>query len=666
MNKFCSSSLILCIGLGVGLSSVTAEPLTDLTELGEQCGNHDASKSSREATGHALLQSSKSVKQVSVSGSSQAQAVDNLDMMTVEHLELAKLSVDLSEEQVKQMLDLARSMRKNNKDPYNGHGFNQRSTQLNQLAENATQPVHSLSGPDDPDMIKSHLGDIPPTLPDSFRDHTEEQHDRTHDLAKFIVVPLSSVFFVVYNLNTWMEKYEITAIPESGIVIALGIILGFFMKKYSSMDFFEDDEAWAELNSWMLNLMLLPVIIFASGWTLRRQDFFSQFPYILLFAVGGTAISTSIVAGLINWTGTMGYHSVLGWRTAFCYASLISATDPVATLSTYSKLKVQPLLNIMVFGESTINDAVAIVLFKVFNADVNFVDPATGAPLMIGVPLLYNVLYGVFKGFLGSLILGVLLGMLYTLIARACDMRQNKKGQILVIFVSCYLTYAIAESVHLSGIIAEIFCSLVMGVYMRPHLSSDGCALATFFMEEVAALADSAVFLLVGVSVTQLTTKGWYIGLWIMLFCLIGRFCATVPIALFVNFLKASKGTMLGIEKEGWNLLSASHIFMMWHGGLRGGIALALAWELGKWVDVAEGPGTRKALQTATFLVIVAFLAVFGGSTSFALKRLGIPMGTDEPEDTLSKTETSGTVHGFLGHLDEKILTPMLIGDESK
>lgn len=649
MNNFCSTPLILCVCLGVSCTSVGADSLIDVAEPGEQCESYDAC--SREAVGHALLQSSRSVKQVSASGSSQSVGADadNFD-------ELAQLSRDLSAEQMKQMLDLARSMRNDSKDLHDGHA--QRSTQLNMLVVNATQPLSD----DDAPLIASHKpGEVEPTLPVE-----EEQEDRTHDLAKFIVMPLSGVFFIMYNLQTFMEKYEITAIPESGILIALGICLGFFMKKYASLSFFEDDEAWAELNSWMLNLMFLPVIIFASGWTLRRQDFFSQFPYILLFAVGGTAISTSVVAGLLHLTGTYGYHNVLGWRTAFAYASLISATDPVATLSTYSKLKVQPLLNIMVFGESTINDAVAIVLFKVFNADSNFVDPATGAPLMIGAPLLYNVLFGVFKGFLGSLILGVLLGMAYTLIARACDMRQNKKGQILVIFVSCYLTYAIAESIHLSGIIAEIFCSLVMGVYMRPHLSHDGCEMATFFMEEMSVLADSAVFLLVGVSVTQLTTKGWYIGLWIMLFCLIGRFCATVPIALFVNALKASKGALMGTDREGWHLLSASHIFMMWHGGLRGGIALALAWELGKWVDVVEGPGTRKALQTATFLVIVAFLAVFGGSTSFCLDKLGIPCGKDEAEDTLYQTEGSGVVHEWLRRFDDKVLAPMLVGEESK
>jgi len=245
-------------------------------------------------------------------------------------------------------------------------------------------------------------------------------------------------------------------------------------------------------------------------------------------------------------------------------------------------------------------------------------------------------------------------------------MRQNKKGQILVIFVSCYLTYGLAETVHLSGIIAEIFCSLVMGVYMRPHLSNEGVVLTTFFVKQIAALADSAVFLLVGVSAAQLTPHGWKFALMVGLYCLVARFVATVPTAYFVNALKAARGMAAGQEQEDWNLLEPRHIFMMWHGGLRGGIALALAWELGPWVDLVEGkPGFTNSLRTATFLIIIVFLVVFGGSTAAFLKYLEIPMGEDYPENLLSKTEFShGGVRSILADLDKRIFTPILIGHD--
>ena len=77
---------------------------------------------------------------------------------------------------------------------------------------------------------------------------------------------------------------------------------------------------------------------------------------------------------------------------------------------------------------------------------------------------------------------------------------------------------------------------------------------------------------------------------------------------------------------------------MMWHAGLRGAIALVLCWELGAWVDIIEGEGTKETLVTATLVVIVAFLLVLGGSTQCLLHALGIRMGEDVPDDYLTQT----------------------------
>lgn len=483
--------------------------------------------------------------------------------------------------------------------------------------------------------------------------------EKKHVMALFVVVPIAFVFFAVFTFSNVMEKYEITAIPESGILIAVGVVLGVFIKMYAQFDFFEDADAFAEMNAMILNLMLLPIIIFASGWAIRRQDFYSQFPYILLFAGVGVGLSTFVIACLIRFSGQWGLHGMTRWRTAFAYASLISATDPVATLSTYAKLKVDPLLNIMVFGESIINDAVAIVAFGIFNDDDYMVDNKTGETLSSG-RLLYNLVYGVLKIFGGSALLGCALGAIYTLIAHWADMRNNKKGQILNIFAASYLTYALAESVAMSGIIAEMFCALLMGVYMRPHLSTEGSVLATFFVKQVAALADAAVCLLIGVSVVQLSSKGWYFGLWTMLFCLIGRFTSVVPVALIANSIKRVVAKAQDMEPA--NLLEPKHMFMMWHAGLRGAIALALSLELGEWVDRLDGAGSRHALQTATFFLICVFLLVFGGSTSTMLKRLNVETGKDHPPDYLSKSEDLGPLRGFLKWLDTKFLSPLLIG----
>merc|ERR1719353_1440601 len=107
-------------------------------------------------------------------------------------------------------------------------------------------------------------------------------------------------------------------------MIVFGVIIGLLMEKYGHFSFFDDSEAFGEMNSVILNLILLPIIIFASGWAIRRQDFYSQFPYILMFATIGVALSTIVIASLIVFSGSMGLHGITRWQTSFAYAALIS------------------------------------------------------------------------------------------------------------------------------------------------------------------------------------------------------------------------------------------------------------------------------------------------------------------------------------------------------
>merc|ERR1719375_193828 len=84
-----------------------------------------------------------------------------------------------------------------------------------------------------------------PALPENALPEGKDAEDRTHIFSMYIVVPISAVFFIVYNVSTIMEKFEINAIPESFVVIVIGVGLGWFMKRHANLQFFEDQEAWA-------------------------------------------------------------------------------------------------------------------------------------------------------------------------------------------------------------------------------------------------------------------------------------------------------------------------------------------------------------------------------------------------------------------------------------
>eukprot|EP00927_Polykrikos_kofoidii_P018198 TRINITY_DN18390_c0_g1_i1.p1 TRINITY_DN18390_c0_g1~~TRINITY_DN18390_c0_g1_i1.p1 ORF type:complete len:701 (-),score=118.49 TRINITY_DN18390_c0_g1_i1:171-2273(-) len=477
--------------------------------------------------------------------------------------------------------------------------------------------------------------------------------------AKDIVAPVSAAYMLVFVVGNFLHVSHLTFLPESLATVFVGMVLGWGMHWGMGAEF-ASEKLEGFINSMILNLFLLPSIIFESGWSLRRRDFISQLAYIVIFAVGGTTISMVAVGSLILYFGDQ--YQITHPRTALCFASLISAVDPVATLATFAHLNVDPLLNILVFGESVINDAVAIVLFDVLNDDKVMGKP--GSPFPDTMRLAASITKGVCILMFGSMALAAALCFVYVLVLRFGKMWYSPAFQILFIFVSCFFSYSVAQSVGLSGIVTVLFNSVFMSTYARPHLSSEGALLASFLLKQMATLADTAVFLFVGVSVVFVNDFGLTFAVYLMPFCLIGRAAAIFPLGLLVNFIKGLVARRLPAEQK--LVLTPRHMVMMWHAGLRGGIALSLVLDLGDWVDALDGQGTKSLLRNATFLLIGVFLLVFGGSTEAMLNWLGLPMGDSVDKDALFYEEGDKTslTYAFFSRINRKFIMSLLVGSE--
>jgi NhaP-type Na+/H+ or K+/H+ antiporter len=112
--------------------------------------------------------------------------------------------------------------------------------------------------------------------------------------------------------------------------------------------------------------VLLPPIIFESGYNMHRRKFFQNLGAICLFAFLGTTISAAVV-GWILWASgvaAVGGGGGLSAVEALSFGALISATDPVTVLAVFGSAGADRDLHALVFGESVLNDAVAIVLYR--------------------------------------------------------------------------------------------------------------------------------------------------------------------------------------------------------------------------------------------------------------------------------------------------------------
>ena len=110
-------------------------------------------------------------------------------------------------------------------------------------------------------------------------------------------------------------------------------------------------------------LVLLPPIIFESGYNLKRRIFFTNFGSILMYAFVGTGIAIVVTSLLIYMIATTGLSTPLTLKESFAYGVLISATDPVSVLATFKEIKADQNLYSLIFGESIFNDAVTLVLY---------------------------------------------------------------------------------------------------------------------------------------------------------------------------------------------------------------------------------------------------------------------------------------------------------------
>jgi NhaP-type Na+/H+ or K+/H+ antiporter len=111
-------------------------------------------------------------------------------------------------------------------------------------------------------------------------------------------------------------------------------------------------------------ILLLPPIIFESGYNMNKKPFFKNFGTVLAYSFLGTFIAIFTSSILFYYVGQTGMSPVFTWKESFAFGSLISATDPVSVLALFKELDANINLYAIVFGESIFNDAISIVMYE--------------------------------------------------------------------------------------------------------------------------------------------------------------------------------------------------------------------------------------------------------------------------------------------------------------
>ena len=141
----------------------------------------------------------------------------------------------------------------------------------------------------------------------------------------------------------------------------IGMIVGYLLK---TLAITETVEHLSHHFTNLFMILLLPPIIFESGYNMQTKPFFRNIGSVLAYSFAGTFIAI-IFSSLFFWVvGQLSISYGFSMKESWVFGSLISATDPVAVLAIFKEMDADENLYSIVFGESIFNDAIGIVMFE--------------------------------------------------------------------------------------------------------------------------------------------------------------------------------------------------------------------------------------------------------------------------------------------------------------
>jgi len=332
----------------------------------------------------------------------------------------------------------------------------------------------------------------------------------------------------------------------------------------------------------LLFTLLLPPLIFEAAFSMEWQQLRIDLPVVLVLAGLGVALSAAVTAA------GMHFLSHWPWASAVVFGALISATDPVSVIAAFKAARVRGRLRDLVEGESLFNDGTAAVAFAICVA------AATGSP-----PTLWQVSGRLVLTIGGSLVCGAVVAFTVLLLA---GRTEDPLVEITFTTVAAYGSFLLAEHLQFSGVLATLVAGLMLGNIPTNSVTQVGREAIQSFWDYAAFVANSLVFLLIGIRVGQQHFQGGFSVPIAIALVLLARAVAVYPCCSLFS------GTTLRV--------SIRHQHVLFWGGLRGALALALALALPPSVP------RRESVIGTSFAVVAFSIFVQGLTLTPMLRRM--------------------------------------------
>jgi len=369
--------------------------------------------------------------------------------------------------------------------------------------------------------------------------------------------------------------------------------------------------------------VFLPPLLFAGGYFTSIREFKANLRPIILLAFG-LVIFTAAVVAAVAYT----FVPALGWAGAFALGAIVAPPDAVAATAIFQRVGVPQRIVTILEGESLVNDATALVLYRFAIAAV-----AAGTFSLIQAGASFVVVL------VGGIAIGVVVGRVGEwLLTRIRDTAIA----VMITLLAPYAAYLPAEALGVSGVLATVVAGLFSSQALR-RSSSDTRVVATAAWQMVLFLLNGLVFMLIGLQLPSVVrglgdlerVLGHTAA--IVLAVVVARFVWVFPATYLTRIIPAARRAD---PAPSWRA-----VFLVGWSGLRGVVTLAAALALP--LDFPE----RSFILFVAFAVILATLVGQGMTLPLVIKKLGLAPDSDAAHDEVHARGL--TTEAALARIDE-------------
>lgn len=297
-----------------------------------------------------------------------------------------------------------------------------------------------------------------------LKKHYDNYCEETEIITNLHLLLIATILLTCEIARSFINTHKLYWIPEAGGCIIVGTVFGFItsLSPFWSVDNLSFDED-------LFLCILLPPIIFEAALSVNKYEFKRRRLAIFMFAAIGTILSTFMTGYIVHYGSKYLSSTTIPLLDSFIFGALISSIDPVSILSVLMRLNLteKDTIFILVFGESLLNDGVAITLFKTLLTHYNSVSTS------VSIDEVFGTIADFFIVGVGSIIIGVICGFAALIYFWFLRKKLNSSMEVASFFLWAGIPYYICDECNLSGIVAIVTIGFFMDIYIAKPKNGD-------------------------------------------------------------------------------------------------------------------------------------------------------------------------------------------------